>query len=97
MDSKHKILAQSERSFTFVFGHVVLHNLRFAHVIPRTRPSRFSICNIKSWEWPGDEARRNMHVAYCSMCSTLTIITKLGFSKVGECCRTICVCDIVGV
>ena len=27
------------------------------HVISRTRPSRFSACNIESWEWPGDEAR----------------------------------------
>ena len=38
-----------------------------------------------------------MHVAYCSMCCTLTFKAKLGCSKVGECCRTICVCNIVGV
>ena len=35
-----------------------LRNIRFVHVISRTRLSRFSTCNIKSWEWPGDEASR---------------------------------------
>ena len=26
-----------------------------------TRPSRFSACNIESWEWPGDKATCTPH------------------------------------
>ena len=45
-------------SFLFERGFVRPRSLScdVLHVISRTRPSRFSTCNIESWEWPGDEA-----------------------------------------
>ena len=34
------------------------------HVTSRTRPSRFSACNIESWVGPGDEAKPPIHACF---------------------------------